>query len=179
MNKKIAREVGYKQYGNLFVMKENFNDIVSECWCSTCDSFVKVKKQDLFDRKKTDCGKCSYNLNKKNTENHKVTREFSYIPQVIKRRFFGLLQGRINHYRINLTLEEYYEFSKIPNCHYCNKTIPWFSRSRAYYLDRKDNNIGYSVENCVVCCTRCNLSRGRRFTYEEWIQIGSLIKSWG
>lgn len=29
-----------------------------------------------------------------------------------------------------------------------------------------------------TCCARCNWSKGDQFTYEEWKQIGDLIRSW-
>lgn len=45
----------------------------------------------------------------------------------------------------------------------------------AYNLDRKDNSKGYSIKNCVVCCTVCNLTRGNRFTYEQFLEIGKLL----
>lgn len=47
----------------------------------------------------------------------------------------------------------------------------------AYYLDRKDSFEGYSVENCVVCCSRCNQAKSNFFTYEQWVEIGKVIKS--
>ena len=38
--------------------------------------------------------------------------------------------------------------------------------SAKYNLDRKDNSIGYSKNNCVVCCSTCNYIKGDKFTYE-------------
>ena len=34
---------------------------------------------------------------------------------------------------------------------------------------------GYSIKNCVVCCTVCILTRGNRFTYEQFLEIGKLL----
>ena len=42
------------------------------------------------------------------------------------------------------------------SCHYCG-TI---DTDRATGVDRINNDLGYSVENCVTCCTACNLSKG-------------------
>lgn len=90
--------------------------------------------------------------------------------------FNGILQDvRWRHIPVDLTYEEFLEFTKIPNCHYCMATINWQPygtvegqyTSRAYFLDRKDNAFGYSKDNCVVCCSWCNIFRRNLITYEE------------
>ena len=50
-------------------------------------------------------------------------------------------------------------------------------KTGSYFLDRKDNAQGYSVENCVPCCTRCNRGKGAAFSYEEWKEMTSCLKS--
>lgn len=75
------------------------------------------------------------------------------------------------------------EFTTNKNCHYCGADIFWAeyntnTNGSNYNLDRKDNAIGYSKENCVACCGRCNESKSNHFTYEQFVQIGDLIRSW-
>ena len=88
--------------------------------------------------------------------------------------------ARNYNHEFTITYEEYIEFTKIPRCHYCKSLINWRpyaeGKSNAYYLDRMDNLKGYHKENCVVCCTRCNWSKGSRFSYEEWVEIGRTIE---
>lgn len=75
----------------------------------------------------------------------------------------------------SLTYEEFLKFTCIHQCHYCHAPITWAEynargvgiRSR-YNLDRKDNAQGYFKQNLVVCCKRCNWSKGNRYTYAEW-----------
>jgi hypothetical protein len=43
-------------------------------------------------------------------------------------------------------------------------------------LDRIDNLKGHCKENCLPCCTLCNLTRGNRYTYDEFKQIGKIIR---
>jgi hypothetical protein len=106
-----------------------------------------------------------------------------------KRPFESLYNGLFHDHRgvdVGLTYRQFLEFTKITECHYCGDVIPWRPygtvkgsyKSRAYFLDRKDHNDGYNKSNCVVCCTRCNITRSNRFTYEQFVQIGALIKSW-
>lgn len=47
-----------------------------------------------------------------------------------------------------LTLEQFTALVQ-GNCHYC-------TRKTACGIDRRDNSKGYSLENCVPCCRRCN-----------------------
>lgn len=75
-----------------------------------------------------------------------------------------------------LNFEDFLKFTEIKNCHYCNTKILWmeyqyhnnqYTRG-GYFLDRKNNNLGYSIENCVVSCTKCNKAKSDKYTYEEW-----------
>lgn len=97
----------------------------------------------------------------------------------IKRPFESIYNGLFNDHRkirVDLTYEQFLEFTKIKLCHYCCDPINWVEYgaiagtyiSRAYYLDRKDNSGSYSMENCVVCCTKCNKARSSDYSYEEW-----------
>jgi 5-methylcytosine-specific restriction endonuclease McrA len=100
----------------------------------------------------------------------------------VKRPFESIWNGLkrdIRGHKVALTYEEFVEFTKITNCHYCGASIPWQPygvvrgkfTSRAYFLDRKDNDKGYSKENCVVCCTQCNSIKSNRFTYDEFLKL--------
>jgi len=60
------------------------------------------------------------------------------------------------------------EFEKLTssNCHYCNAkpsmSIKSVRGNGAYIyngIDRKDNEIGYVISNCVPCCKMCNFSK--------------------
>lgn len=96
-----------------------------------------------------------------------------------KRPFESIYNSILNDWRqtpVELTYDEFLIFTKNNKCHYCHEIINWIEYStvsgkyisRAYYLDRMDNNVSYSSNNCVVCCTRCNLCRSNSYTYDEW-----------
>jgi hypothetical protein len=81
---------------------------------------------------------------------------------------------------VRLSYEQYLEFTVQGSCHYCGAHLVWepFNKLNGHKLDRKNNSLGYSRSNCVVCCARCNRAKSDHFTYEEWVKIGALIKSW-
>ncbi len=75
---------------------------------------------------------------------------------------------------VELTFEQFLEFTEQPLCHYCSEPVEWQpfrthrgNSSRRYNLDRKDNNAGYCQSNLVVCCWPCNDYK-RKHTY-EWM----------
>jgi 5-methylcytosine-specific restriction endonuclease McrA len=92
---------------------------------------------------------------------------------------FRSIAQQENH-SCELTYEDYLKFTRISKCHYCSSAIPWHpkisGKKSAYYLDRKDNNLGYTLDNCVVCCSRCNWAKGSKFPYQEWIAVGKAIQ---
>lgn len=83
---------------------------------------------------------------------------------------------------VTLSYEEFYELCLIPNCHYCDKPINRTLKRgnkgyRGYFIDRKDNNLGYTNDNCVPCCWFCNQTKSNRFTYEQFMKLANVIKT--
>ena len=84
---------------------------------------------------------------------------------------------------MTMSYEEFLVFTAVPECHYCGVAIVWNQHNITgrvtcrYNLDRKDNEVGYTKENCVVCCKECNIVKGDRFTYEQFLQIGAVIRT--
>lgn len=82
-----------------------------------------------------------------------------------------------------ISYDEFFEFTKILECHYCGDRINWglpFGKNRpsGLNLDRKDSNKPYIQGNLVVACRRCNYGKNNFFTYDEWVKIGNLIRQW-
>jgi hypothetical protein len=82
---------------------------------------------------------------------------------------------------VQFSYEEFLKFVEQKECHYCGTTITWAKYDTnkngvAYNLDRKDNALGYTFENCAVCCKRCNAGKSDKFSYEDWVEIGDLIR---
>jgi hypothetical protein len=62
------------------------------------------------------------------------------------------------------------DFERIFNspCHFCNLNI-------AKGIDRKNNNIGYILQNCLPCCKQCNYMK-RDLSYKDFLSHVSLIR---
>lgn len=80
---------------------------------------------------------------------------------------------------IDLTFEEFTEYTKITECTYCERPIEWVPYGKTavrYNLDKKDPQDSYSRDNCVVCCWECNDLKSDKFTHEEFMLLGPTLK---
>ena len=89
--------------------------------------------------------------------------------------------ARHEQHEVGITFTDFVEYTKLDRCHYCGGKLKWAKHRRdengfsGYNLDRKNPALGYTADNIVPCCGRCNMAKGRRFTYEEWVEIGKVI----
>jgi 5'-deoxynucleotidase YfbR-like HD superfamily hydrolase len=103
-----------------------------------------------------------------------------------------------HNHGVQFSYEEFVKFTCEKTCHYCSGPVEWNAytslwepkrlrrvkdseplprtKHTGYNLDRKDNSLGYSVDNCVVCCGSCNRTKGDRFTYEEFLIIAHSLR---
>jgi len=82
---------------------------------------------------------------------------------------------------VELSYEEFLEFTKTPFCTYCGDPVKWseYTLNKGGYacnLDRKNNALGYTKENCVVCCPPCNRTKSSRFSFEEFMVMMSALR---
>ena len=83
---------------------------------------------------------------------------------------------------VTLTFENFVALCETPNCHYCDALTSRDKhrkkiQSNAYMIDRKDNNLGYTVENSLSCCWDCNNLKSNKFSYEEFLKLRTFIKT--
>lgn len=85
----------------------------------------------------------------------------------------------------DLTYKQYINNIANIDCYWCGDVIPWLNYSNktggynhAYYTDRLDPTQGYTVSNCVACCSRCNFAK-RTQTKEEFIEMcRKVVERW-
>ena len=135
-----------------------------------CGAIFTCLTQDLKRNKETGCKNCVH-------KGPRLTRR--------KRPYEWRYNAALNRARhpMLMSYEEFIKFTLITECHYCGESINWgppFGQKRpsGLNLDRKDNNIPYSVDNVVVACRRCNYAKNNFFSYIEWKELGNIIKTW-
>lgn len=70
-------------------------------------------------------------------------------------------------------------------CHYCGIREedfiriwgPFYGGKRGSTLevDRRENEAGYKISNCVLACAICNNAKSDKFTYGEFKRMGHII----
>lgn len=87
---------------------------------------------------------------------------------------------RAKTYKIDFSLtdDEFYSLTQ-NKCYYCGIEPSRISKAWSKYspdfiyngVDRIDSNIGYTVENCVTCCTKCNYAKSTMSLdeFKSWI----------
>jgi len=66
-----------------------------------------------------------------------------------------------------LSFQEYERIAKSA-CVYCGSQV------RRNGIDRKDNSVGYTSENSVPCCSKCNFMK-HKYTVEEFLEHAKRI----
>lgn len=146
--------------------------IVWECVCE-CGKIVPITGVGKLRSGNTKSCGC-FNIDRMSILSRKRPYESVYnnLVKLCSRKPYRLLE---------ISYEEFVKFTTITECHYCGSTVHWTKYNAnkngfSYNLDRKDNNKGYTKDNVVVCCSRCNFGKGRMFSYEEWVEVGKCLR---
>lgn len=130
---------------------------------------IKVCKKDGCDKPHLSRGYCSkhyyqeYNLERRKA-GYFVARARTLTARYTTSRWAAKSRGL----EWSIPFQEFVELVK-RSCHYCGGELP---KTRAG-LDRKDNNIGYTLDNSVPCCAACNQLKSDIFTFEEFVEFAS------
>lgn len=107
---------------------------------------------------------------------HNINKKKNLLESKNKVKYSKLTTHRYSIYRaedfrkglkFGLT-KDYLKSCLSSECTYCNFA--------ATGLDRLDNSLGHTNENCIPCCVQCNHARNNYFTYEETLKIGVIIR---
>ena len=161
--------------GNCFELLEHLG---KGNWKVKCIKCGKVQEQYISNMKKHKSSSCFYCLHPNAIRNHSGGKGIVSGP--IEERFYNYYKARIEsdnskgkkYKEWNLSLEEFISLVR-GNCVYCGDTPrvdnQWSRHKRKTILDedysfngidRIDSNKGYSIDNCVSCCPKCNTMKG-------------------
>lgn len=159
MKKHIAEMVGRK-FNYLTVISHHSREKGYLCQCD-CGNMRIVRTHALKIGRQISCG-CAP---RRTRPNHIAAKNEVY------KRYKKAAEKR-GHLFL-LTKEEFSELI-MQNCHYCGGEYSLVSpllRHKDFYhngVDRVNNSLGYTKENCVPCCLICNNSKST-LSLEEWM----------
>lgn len=169
-NTRLKNVIG-QRFGRLIVLSRSTNPIYRQvfwiCRCE-CGSVVDVMAGNLSRGNTKSCGCLSNDIKR-------ARATLLTFEACAKDRFIDYKKGAEQRkLSFLLSLEEFIKITS-QNCHYCNlppsQVIPSNRAKIVYFysgIDRKDNSIGYEVDNCIPCCKQCNFAKSSR-SYTEFI----------
>ena len=182
VNQKIGKLLILEYLGNQIWKSKNGKERMFKqykCLCE-CGNVCNKKRQDLLTNNVKSCGclmdayfkylKERENPNKLPTNHAAINRMYDRYKINAEKRDHDFL----------LTKEDLKNliFNK---CYYCNQD-PYSKQSLKQSngnplingIDRIDNNIGYTEENCIPCCKKCNFAK-HKMSKEEFLDLIKLI----
>lgn len=182
--KLIHQDMIGKKFGRLVVISvEKLNKYyIFNCICD-CGEKTSPNSFSVRNGTTTSCG-CLHKekISKKKDKPSKLIK-----PDAESRKNYVYLTYRTNarkrQYDFNLTRTQFDEII-VKDCHYCGKSKSQISsppakkKSKPFIytgIDRVDNAIGYTIENCVPCCNICNKAKGTLSYFEYLLWIDNLI----
>jgi len=131
--------------------------ILFECVCD-CGFKSTVRLDYLQDKKSIKCVNCDFNIN---LLGFNTSSEMIVFNEMLS-HYKGGAKARNIEFLLNKS-----DFKKIieGDCNYCGSPPKLkFSRNakhsyRVNGIDRVDSSKNYSIENCVPCCSMCNLMK--------------------
>jgi len=160
VEKATAKVLG-KKFNRLFVeslceQRKPNGELVWNCLCD-CGNYTQVVTSKIIRGTTKSCG-CrlqEFFANLRLEEGEGATRAL----------FRDYRDGALKDNReFDLSLKQFKNLI-FSNCHYCGSEPSRITRRRSYGqihyngIDRVDNSLGYTLSNCVPCCTTCNLAK--------------------
>lgn len=142
--------------------------------CLDCPKEISVRKHD-FNRQSGRCRKCA---DKNAGKKHSLLKRKEPFLALYNKFIYD--RKRFNQF-CSITYENFVAFTKITRCFYCQEEVFWTEYGlnkygSKYNLDRVDSAEGYYLNNVVVCCWSCNEMKSNKFSHEEFIKIGKVLR---
>jgi len=177
-------DISGQKFGKLVAIspterRDNNRQVIWLCLCD-CGNQIEVSRQRLATGHKTNCGCSSHAAVIKPNAGAAKHHLFQIYANGAQR----------NNRAFEFNEEEFLKITSL-NCFYCGipprqiqkpakgssthyKPECWY-----YYngIDRIDNNLGYTLDNCVPCCAKCNYLKSHRNYYKFMTQVSKSLYS--
>jgi len=163
------------RFGRLIVVKrspiktKNHSGVMWECVCD-CGRQVTVPSGSLLSGNTKSCGCLQIDNRLGNTSRQKPFGESMFLHVLGEYKRGAKKRGLV----FELSNDEFKSITS-KECYYCGhfpstvRNFGWANGSFVFNgIDRKDNSIGYTIENCVPCCFVCNRAKGT-LSVEEFV----------
>lgn len=174
------RDITGKRFTKLVVLRRSDARVIRHgkissgvkwlCQCD-CGAITSVTTRNLNSGNTESCGCIRWNSARIRGENSALNRLYCHYR----------ISARKRSLEFEFTLDEFKQITS-QNCYYCNQTpsqiakAPTVKIEQLTYIyngiDRLDSNLGYTLENSVPCCWRCNEGKNNISEREfyDWIK---------
>ena len=176
IGQRFGRGVVTKKYG-----KDHRNCIIWELVCDCGNVYTAITGNLNYGHTKS-CGCYNKDVVKENLKKavQKLTLPKGHAARnmLLKSYQTHAIERNLN---FELTNDQFFTITK-QICHYCGispETI-YKSRNSEYIyngIDRVDSNLGYTLDNVVACCKRCNQAKNN-MSQEDFISWISRVYHW-
>lgn len=159
---------------NKFVNRHKENGKSQWLWECNCNCgeiiYVRTSRLNGIEASQERCKKCQHKINSKNRvlSDYKQIRNFLFGHYKRKAKF--------RNYEFSLNFEQFDKLIQC-DCYYCGRE-PEIHKGdlrrlqekepfKRNGIDRSNNDLGYTVENSVPCCTMCNFAK-LNFSIDEF-----------
>ena len=161
------------RYGKLVAIRIDHHDFNRHCiyWLCKCDCGKEtvVRSASLTNGKAKSCS--CFRSERCSTLSEKMPNSQAYINEIFRSYKYG---ARTRNLEFSLSVEQLRSIISL-NCFYCGeapskprKTTNKFGAICVNGIDRIDNSKGYTLENSVPCCDKCNHAK-KNYYYGEFI----------
>lgn len=133
-------------------MNKQLASLTDKRICQKCGKEYN-KFNTHYNIESTKCKKCSEYQQLTENKRNRETRNYKEERKNNLHTYFGMhiRESTKRGYETLLTFDEYCDLVTKP-CHYCN----YNNEKEAIGIDRVNNSLHYTKENCVPCCKICN-----------------------
>lgn len=169
---KCKKRKSIEEFSRDTYTKDGFRHCCKQC-IKTYRDLHKKEIKEYYNKYKKE-------IKKYKRKNHK---KYRLTPNCI----YSILRYNAKHRNIkfNITKIDFIAWynKKEKKCYYCKRTLLEIKEDKRELnkfknrltIDRKNNKIGYTLDNMVLACHRCNAIKGYYFTEQEMLILSKII----